>query len=73
MTSTWKKQKAQELAIQEDMSREEITNELRATNEYVFDPATAPKVIHRWVDRGLKMSCEGGDHPHHQAFKRLAM
>lgn len=24
---------------------------------------------HNWVDRGLKLSCEGADHPHHQSWK----
>lgn len=26
---------------------------------------------HRWVDRGLVMSCEGAGHPPHRAFKRV--
>lgn len=25
---------------------------------------------HRWVDRGLVVSCEGAGHPPHRAFKR---
>lgn len=25
---------------------------------------------HLWVDRGEVMSCEGGDHPAHRAFKK---
>lgn len=29
-----------------------------------------PRQSHHWVDRGLVMSCEGGDHPPHRAFKR---
>lgn len=39
-------------------------------NEYVADLDNLPSQTHRWVDRGLIMSCEGGDHPHHQAYKR---
>jgi hypothetical protein len=38
--------------------------------EHVFDPMTAPKVLHKWVDRGLKLSCEGAGHPMHQAWKQ---
>jgi hypothetical protein len=38
--------------------------------EYVFDPETAPKQGHLWVDRGLKLSCEGAGHANHQAWKR---
>jgi hypothetical protein len=29
-----------------------------------------PAQRHLWVDRGLVMSCEGGDHPPHRAYKR---
>ncbi len=38
--------------------------------DHVFDPDNAPKVKHRWVDRGLKLSCEGANHSNHQVFKR---
>lgn len=41
--------------------------------DHVFDPANAPKVEHRWIDRGLKMSCEGAGHDYHQAWKRQPM
>lgn len=27
-----------------------------------------PKQTHIWVRRGLKMSCEGAQHPHHSHF-----
>lgn len=36
---------------------------------YELDIDTLPKQQHRWVDRGLKMSCEGAGHPMHQAWK----
>ena len=38
--------------------------------EHVFNPDTAPRITHRWVDRGLKMSCEGAGHPFHQVWKQ---
>lgn len=27
--------------------------------------------VHRWIDRGAVMSCEGAGHPYHRAFKRM--
>jgi hypothetical protein len=51
-------------------SREEIKQELVDNSEHVFDPETAPTQNHRWIDRGLKLSCEGANHPNHQAWKR---
>lgn len=50
--------------------REEIAARLSASSEYVFDPEKATPVKHNWIDRGLKMSCEGADHPFHQSFKQ---
>ena len=57
-------------AEQGDKTREEITEDLKQTSEHVFDPATAPKQNHRWIDRGLVLSCEGASHPNHRAWKR---
>lgn len=37
--------------------------------EAVFDPETAEKPIHNWVDRGEVMSCEGAGHANHRHFK----
>lgn len=37
--------------------------------EAVFDPETAVPPEHKWVDRGLVMSCEGAGHPNHRHFK----
>lgn len=28
-------------------------------------------IKHRWVDRGLVLSCEGAGHPNHQSFKLM--
>lgn len=58
---------------QANKTREEVTEELQTKYEHVFDPATAPKQGHIWIDRGLKMSCEGAGHPYHQAWKRQPM
>lgn len=37
--------------------------------EAVFDPETAEKPTHNWVDRGEVMSCEGAGHANHRHFK----
>ena len=47
--------------------------EFAPTPEHMFDPDTAPKQGHIWVDRGLKLSCEGAPHANHQAWKRSPM
>jgi hypothetical protein len=36
-----------------------------------FDMDNMPSQTHRWVDRGVVMSCEGANHPNHRHFKRL--
>lgn len=82
----YQKELAQEQA---GKSREQVLQELQTRGEfvgkdeegeavyrkpeYVFDPATAPKQTHKWVDRGLKLSCEGASHAFHQAWKRQPM
>jgi len=48
---------------------EEQTEEQKP--EFVIDLNNMPKQEHRWVDRGLIISCENGGHPYHQVHKRL--
>lgn len=36
--------------------------------EYAIDLDNLPKVEHNWVKRGIKVSCEGANHPHHSHF-----
>lgn len=48
--------KEQIMSIQGGMDLDAIPELARARNE------------HRWVKRGIKMSCEGGNHPHHSHF-----
>lgn len=69
MATDWYQEKlAQTKSEQAGKSNEEIADSLQA--EHVFDPATAPKQNHIWVDRGLKLSCETASHPYHQSWKR---
>lgn len=51
-------------------STEQVVEQLQQQYEHVFDPATAKPLLHNWVDRGLKLSCEGAGHPHHEAWKK---
>lgn len=52
-----------------DKTREELINEARELNDIVFDMDGQKKVHHNWIDRGLKLSCEGAGHPQHEVFK----
>jgi hypothetical protein len=36
--------------------------------DYQVDLARLPKQEHNWVVRGIKLSCEGANHPHHSHF-----
>lgn len=47
--------------------RQKAHNEI--SNGIDFDMDNPPKVIHRWVDRGLILSCEGAGHPNHRHHK----
>lgn len=62
-------QKAIDELTSSKASREQIVDFLKQTNDEVFDLDAQPKPKHKWVDRGLKMSCEGAGHPMHQSWK----
>lgn len=53
---------------QSNMTKEEIAQEMESRHEYVQDLNNMPNVQHNWVERGLKVSCEGANHPHHSHF-----
>ena len=38
-------------------------------NEYELNLDDLPKQTHKWVDRGLVLSCEGAGHPNHRHYK----
>lgn len=50
--------------------QEEEIEQSQAEFQHLIDLDKLIPSEHNWVDRGLVMSCEGGAHPHHQAFKR---
>lgn len=75
----WYEDYQQELeAEQAGKSAPQVADELRNKRDdtgkpiysHVFDPDNATPIKHRWIDRGLKMSCEGAGHPYHQAWKK---
>jgi hypothetical protein len=59
---------AQVEAEQEGMTREEIAAAMARKADYVLDLENVPRNTHRWVRRGIKVSCEGAGHPHHSHF-----
>lgn len=50
--------------------REKIHAELKEKYEYTFDMDNPPPKVHRWVDRGEFLSCEGAGHPCHSHYKQ---
>lgn len=55
---------------QGDKTRDEIREQLEKRNEFLLDLDNLKPQEHHWIDRGTVMSCEGGSHPPHRAFKR---
>ena len=53
---------------QANMSKEEVLDMLEKRSEHAVDLDNLPNVKHNWVKRGVKVSCEGADHPHHSHF-----
>jgi hypothetical protein len=69
VADTWYQEHKQKLqAEQANLSRDQVKEALQQQAEHVFDPATAEPVKHAWVQRGIKLSCEGAGHPHHQTW-----
>ena len=50
------------------MSNEEVLDMLQKSSEHAIDLDNLPTVKHNWVKRGVKVSCEGADHPYHSHF-----
>lgn len=67
---TYKDFKDEVKAEQGSMTREEVAEMMKKRSEYLLDLDNMKPTQHRWIDRGQVMSCEGGDHPAHRAFKR---
>jgi len=50
------------------MNEEPEEVEQEPTVEYQLDLNNLPKVTHRWVKRGIVVSCENAGHPSHRHF-----
>lgn len=65
----------QQHAGQANMSREQVKEQLTQSSEAVVDVdeliEKSRAIQHNWVQRGLKVSCEGAGHPNHQVWRRL--
>ena len=55
--------------MKSEPSREEQIEEERQNNEWLLDLDNLPPIPHRWIDRGMKMTCEDAGHPYHEVFK----
>lgn len=68
---SWYEDHQAELAEQQaNKTRQEVADELKTQAEHVFDPDTVVPLNHNWIQRGIKMSCEGASHPPHQTWLR---
>lgn len=66
---------------QQGMSREEVKSLLESRRDDDGNPVyeavedleaiveQGKTLMHNWIDRGLKLSCEGAGHPFHQVWK----
>lgn len=69
--SNWYEERKQQLEQESaGKSRQQVAEQLSETAEHVFDPDNAKPIQHNWIRRGIKMSCEGAGHPHHQTWLR---
>jgi len=53
---------------QEGLSKDEVLDQMQSKSEYAIDLDNLPKTDHNWIERGIKVSCEGARHPHHSHF-----
>lgn len=60
---SYKELKARLAEEQAGKTKEDVIHETGG-----IDLDNLPKQKHNWVQRGIKMSCEGAQHPHHSHF-----
>ena len=56
------------MAEENHISIEVAAEMFKSNSEYIFDYVNRQPVEHNWVKRGIKVSCEGANHPHHSHF-----
>lgn len=68
MSDSWRDELQAE---QGNMSKQEVVEMLKQQGAtIVADIDNFKPQEHRWVDRGVIISCEGAGHPYHQTSKR---
>lgn len=70
MSKTYKELKEELTKEQSDKSYDEIKRQLEKSSDFMVELDNLPKQDHLWTDRGLKYTCEGANHPFHEAYKR---
>lgn len=68
MTESYKEHLQRVSEEQAGMTKEEVLQLLETQSEHIADLDNLPKSEHNWVKRGVKVSCEGANHPHHSHF-----
>lgn len=68
MNQTYVEYQAAVKADQENLTKDEIIEQMSSRTEYAIDLDSLPKQKHNWVERGIKVSCEGANHPYHSHF-----
>ena len=58
----------QSISEENDIDIKSATEIYLKESESVIDMENLPIVKHNWVQRGIKVSCEGAGHPHHSHF-----
>lgn len=71
MSETYEEFKSAVKDEQSSMTKDEVRELMQKRSEYLVDLENTPSQQHRWVDRGLVMSCEGAGHPNHRSFKAV--
>lgn len=55
---------------QGEMSKDEIKELMEKTSEFMLELDNLKPQKHNWHKRGAKMTCEGANHPYHEAWLR---
>jgi len=53
---------------EEPLTNDDLNEIAESKGEYTIDLDNLPKVRHRWIRRGVVVSCEGAGHPSHRHF-----
>ena len=68
---TYKEEQAELKAEQEQMTREEVHDQMKKQSEFMVELDNLPSQTHRWINRGIKLTCENGGHPYHESWLRM--